>query len=206
LSTRNSHAKTGSQFTKELTKREQEFNRRFEKSFDLTGKDYSNIELQMAKVALSNMLGGIGYWHGYNKVHFGGDAIVPYGPHELFSAVPSRSYFPRGFLWDEGFHNMLIRKFDPDLSIEVLVSWLNTMSEDGWIPREMILGVPPEFIVQRTNVANPPSIFYVVDQMLSDEKLLAKYRDVWAGIYPRLVAWYRWLLRSQAGKKEGTFR
>lgn len=51
------------------------------------------------------------------------------------------------------------------------------MSEDGWIPREMILDeeaearVPAEFVVQRTSVANPPSIFYVVDQMLSDEKV-----------------------------------
>ncbi|KAK5967203.1 hypothetical protein GCK32_000216 [Trichostrongylus colubriformis] len=212
FNTRNYHAKTGSQFAKELAKREQDFERRFLQSFELEGKDFSEIELGMAKVALSNMLGGIGYWHGYNKVHLGGDTVIPYGPHELFSAVPSRSFFPRGFLWDEGFHNMLIRKYDPDLSVEILVSWLNTMSEDGWIPREMILGVeaeakvPAEFVLQRTNVANPPSIFYVFDQILNDEKMLKKYNKVFAGVYPRLEAWYRWLRRSQAGKKKGTFR
>ncbi|VDM60913.1 unnamed protein product [Angiostrongylus costaricensis] len=171
-------AKTGPKFQKELVKRELDFDSRFERIFHLEGKNYSPVELQMAKVALSNMLGGIGYWYGYNRVQKGGASVTtPYGPHELFSAVPSRSYFPRGFLWDEGFHNMLIRKFDPKLSLEILVSWLNTMSEDGWIPREMILGVeaeakvPTEFIVQRTNVANPPSIFYIVDQMLADKNV-----------------------------------
>ncbi|KAJ1349137.1 hypothetical protein KIN20_004591 [Parelaphostrongylus tenuis] len=86
------------------------------------------------------------------------------------------------------------------------------MSEDGWIPREMILGVeaeakvPAEFIVQRTNVANPPSIFYIVDQMLGDKNLVEKHGTILAGIYRRLEAWYRWLLKSQAGKKKGTFR
>ncbi|KAK6023399.1 mannosyl oligosaccharide glucosidase [Ostertagia ostertagi] len=177
FSTRNHHAKTGSQFTKELSKREEQFNQRFEQSFNLKGKGYSDIEVKMAKVALSNMLGGIGYWHGYNKfgdialfhlftsfqVHVGGETILPYGPHELFSAVPSRSFFPRGFLWDEGFHNMLIRRYDPELSLEILVSWLNTMSEDGWIPREMILGAEAEakvricycFTLSRASHVNP---------------------------------------------------
>ncbi|KAJ1349138.1 hypothetical protein KIN20_004592 [Parelaphostrongylus tenuis] len=115
FSTRHAQAKVGPQFQKELVKRESDFNNRFERSFHLEGKNYSPVELQMAKVALSNMLGGIGYWYGYNRVQKGGASVtVPYGPHELLSAVPSRSYFPRGFLWDEGFHNMLIRRFDPN--------------------------------------------------------------------------------------------
>ncbi|WKY05858.1 hypothetical protein Q1695_006234 [Nippostrongylus brasiliensis] len=212
FSTRRSQPKTGPRFTQELLKREREFNTRFGEAFNLERKNYNDVELTMAKVALSNMLGGIGYWHGYNKVHAGGGATTPYGPHELFSAVPSRSFFPRGFLWDEGFHNILIRKFDADLSLQILVSWLNTMSEDGWIPREMILGeeaeakVPSEFVVQRIDVANPPSIFYVVDQMLSDDRFIDKHGKVMAGVYQRLELWYRWLLKSQAGKKKGTFR
>ncbi|CAD6190810.1 unnamed protein product [Caenorhabditis auriculariae] len=88
--------------------------------FSLASKNYTTIQMDMGKVALSNMLGSIGYSFGYNKVNFS-HGIYEYGPQQLFSAVPSRPFFPRGFLWDEGFHTMLIRKFDPRLCLEIIV-------------------------------------------------------------------------------------
>lgn len=66
------------------------------------------------------MLGTISFAHGSNRVQSSYSSKQSfYGPHSLLSTCPSRSVFPRGFLWDEGFHQLLLMKFNPDLSLEV---------------------------------------------------------------------------------------
>ncbi|PAV63645.1 hypothetical protein WR25_05808 [Diploscapter pachys] len=204
---------TWKQFTAELERRAATFDKQFEKAYGLTNKKLNHIEAELARVALSNMLGSIGFWYGSNKVAVPGyNDPIPYGPHTLFSAIPSRPFFPRGFLWDEGFHNILISQFDSKLTLEILTSWMNVMEESGWIPREMILGeeaearVPPEFVLQRTNVANPPSMFYVVERLIQNKTFLEENQPLLKKIYKRLERWYNWLKTSQSGPKTGTFR
>ena len=85
----------------------------------------------------SNLVGGIGYFHGGSLVDrtgapeyeeqdegFWEDTAeararatpFPEGEKELFTCIPSRPFFPRGFLWDEGFHLIPVIDWDADLT------------------------------------------------------------------------------------------
>lgn len=100
-----------------------------------------------SQAMLSNLLGGIGYFYGdsrvdttdydENELDFYRTAsearaqnradVHPTNPVELFSMVPSRPFFPRGFLWDDGFHLLVVLDWDLDLTVEILMSWLARM-------------------------------------------------------------------------------
>lgn len=158
------------------------FDEKFEKVFSFnspyTGEQYKAF----GKDFIANLIGGVGYFHGDHLVdrtteidEEGDDDIgkfkklvgKPEGPFELFTAVPSRPFFPRGFYWDEGFHLIPILEYDFDFALEILKSWFDLIDEDGWIAREQILGpearlkVPNEFQVQNPNIANPPTLTLV---------------------------------------------
>ncbi|CAM9467730.1 unnamed protein product [Chrysoparadoxa australica] len=163
------------------------FNEEFDDTFGISStKGFDSRDTEAAQAALSNLLGGMGFWSGRNQIKDAGESFDAI----LFSAVPSRSFFPRGFLWDEGFHELLVSDWDELLSLDVIGHWLGVMhlpaahvqvvegaqqSQDsfgGWIPREQILGetsrrrVPAEFIPQDVNVANPPTLMLLVRKLL----------------------------------------
>ncbi|RWS05953.1 mannosyl-oligosaccharide glucosidase-like protein [Dinothrombium tinctorium] len=187
-----------------------DFENDFEAKFNLKSKGFKNGEIDFAKAALSNMLGGIGFFYGSSLVQSKyNEKPIRYGPLQLLTAVPSRSFFPRGFLWDEGFHNLLISKFNPRLSVSIIKSWLNLMNIEGWIPREVILGtdsearVPPEFIIQNNTNANPPALFLTLNSMIDSGTLEAAFISE---IFPRLELWYNWFNASQTGVKRSSYR
>ena len=46
----------------------------------------------------------------------------------LLSGSPSRAQFPRGFLWDEGFHGLVFRRWDEELFMDIALDWLSLQS------------------------------------------------------------------------------
>ncbi|CAH1390080.1 unnamed protein product [Nezara viridula] len=201
-------------FTRELNERIQAFHEKFENTFNLT--EYSLEEINFAKAVFSNLIGGIGYFYGASRVRSDHTKTpVPYWKAPLFTAVPSRSFFPRGFLWDEGFHGLLLAAWDLDLELDIMSHWFDLMNIEGWIPREQILGqealakVPEEFVTQTNTNANPPTFFLTLrfimenyaDRLTEEDRLGALER-----LYPRLVAWFDWFNNSQTGNIGGSYR
>merc|ERR1712099_94595 len=92
-----------------------------------TGRKYiAPGEMQLAHYALSNLIGGVGYWYGNQIWQMRPNHPPQYTPDmTLLSAVPSRSFFPRGFLWDEGFHQLLIMNWDERITYDVILHWFS---------------------------------------------------------------------------------
>jgi len=150
------------------------------------GSDRAIME-KTASFALSNHLGSMVYTHG--SITYEPDSESPVfkaepgrrgQPHlketdtlPLFSGVPSRSFFPRGFLWDEGFHLLLTCRWDTSLCVDSLSHWMRWVTPSGWIPREMFLGkesrlgVEQKWWTQYEAHANPPSIVLPIDYLLT---------------------------------------
>nr|XP_009858246.1 mannosyl-oligosaccharide glucosidase-like [Ciona intestinalis] len=207
---------SGETFTQELAQWKEKFDQNFEERFPLKDKGYDSAKIAFAKAMLSNMVGGIGYFYGHSLVQSENQKTpVKYWDAGLLTAVPSRSFFPRGFLWDEGFHQLLISKWDRTISEEIIEHWLNLLNKDGWIPREQILGeearskVPAEFVVQQNKNANPPTLFLAIESILKgfnkdeinehDTRFLKK-------IFPRLEVWYKWFNTTQVGTAPFSYR
>lgn len=199
-----------------------------------------NQTVEHAKICLSSLLGGIGYFQGSPSIGNGidvssnatdlatdRDSSLTHSTITLLTGTPSRAIFPRGFLWDEGFHQLVMVRWNPAITLQILQDWLNALhffddgvKDDqlgvvGWVPREMILGeaarrrVPDEFIDQRVNIANPPTFFLVIDHLLdslpsSQQKslILSSLHD----LFPRLVAWLNGFLQTQQGLESHSFR
>lgn len=173
---------TSTVLDKGLSEASENFDRMFKAVYDPQPPFHDKIYTKFSQSMLSNLLGGIGYFSGTSMVNSdliaekesstsSEEHVKERGPYKLFSAVPSRPFFPRGFLWDEGFHLQIIVSWDLDLAASILASWLDLMDDNGWIAREQILGdearskVPAEFRTQYQTYANPPTLFLAFQEM-----------------------------------------
>jgi mannosyl-oligosaccharide glucosidase len=123
---------SGQVFDSVLQDWQEKFNKKFEEKFKLREKNFSSTAINMAQSALSNLIGGIGFFSGQSMVKsFNNKEHVLYWNSNLYTAVPSRSFFPRGFLWDEGFHNILISEWDLEITKDIIGHWLDLMNAEG---------------------------------------------------------------------------
>ncbi|EMC96451.1 glycoside hydrolase family 63 protein [Baudoinia panamericana UAMH 10762] len=232
---------TSSDLTKAITSVVGAFDKKYRSVLAPKSPYTSSDYLRFSKSLFSNLIGGIGYFYGDQLIDRSYDPAYEEenegfyhdtaearglnrqaleGPYELFTSIPSRPFFPRGFLWDEGFHLLPIIDWDPELVMQVVSSWFGTMDEDGWIAREQILGaearskVPVDFQVQYPHYANPPTLFMVLEALLdkfatssdasgSTQQVLAdgdKILKAWLKeMYPLLQRHFQWYRRTQWG-------
>ncbi|TNN08126.1 Mannosyl-oligosaccharide glucosidase [Schistosoma japonicum] len=209
----------GDSFTRELSEQSRMFHEYFLERFHVDLTKFSDRQANLSKIAISNLLGGIGYFYGTSLVRNTniGPEPVPNWSSGLFTATPSRPNFPRGFLWDEGFHGLILARWDPNLAMETVGSWLDLMNAHGWIPREQILGwearskVPSEFVIQSSDVANPPSLILTVEALLDRLPRLTvseanEFRRWSMLVLPRLHVWYQWFNTTQIGSVRLSYR
>jgi len=182
-----------------LALHEASFVSKFEAVWGLEQKGFDATARELGMFAQSNLLGGMGFFAGrvQTKTSEAGSSSGSSGnevfsePMALFSATPSRSFFPRGFAWDEGFHQLLLQKWDAPLAADSLAHWLGTLRghsssssssmansgssncPGGWLPREQVLGeaatrrVPSEFLAQDVAVGNPPTLLLLLDALVT---------------------------------------
>jgi mannosyl-oligosaccharide glucosidase len=206
-------AKYVSKFDQLKESHSKSFESKFKQLFPTLYQQFQNQYIDLAHYALSNLIGGIGYFHGQSIVNDAPDdeeALFEWRYYQddeesernlsayeskrqartkiknaqsLLTSTPSRSHFPRGFLWDEGFQLLLVQMWDSDLSLDILKSWYQLMDQDGWIAREQILGeearskVPREFQEQSSFIANPPAILISIQQALGMLKSSTVFED-----------------------------
>ncbi|KAK2438022.1 mannosyl-oligosaccharide glucosidase GCS1 [Trifolium repens] len=214
----------GASLSNELKYKEQAYDEKIEKIFNLAEKvDLESISV--GKAAVGNLLGGIGYFYGQSKIALSRTLndreqvdYLSYWPAELYTAVPCRPIFPRGFLWDEGFHQLVIWRWDVHISLDIIGHWLDLMNIDGWIPREQILGaealsrIPEEYVAQHPTNGNPPTLFLALSGIINalknnefneiDRSEISLFME---RAFGRLEAWFQWLNNTQSGEQMSSY-
>ncbi|PZC73964.1 hypothetical protein B5X24_HaOG208490 [Helicoverpa armigera] len=211
----------GEKYTKALEAKKTSFDIEFEEKFKLDEKGYPPHDVAIARAALANTLGGVGYFFGAGRVQSQYTREpVPYWRAPLYTGVPSR--------WSN------------DIQMDIAAHWLDLINVEGWIPREQILGsealarVPKEFVVQSNAAANPPMLLIqlahfvkirpelfvsgskhrsTLDRMFSRLQIRpelfvsgSKHRSTLDRMFSRLQAWYQWFQTTQKGDEPTSYR
>ena len=174
--------------------------------------------LSLSFETISNLLGGLTYYHGNLSTI---NTKIKHGEKGVFCSTPSREKFPRGFLWDEGFHLAILCKWDQFLCSLIVENWLDLMDIDGWIAREQIRNIENAqkvehiFVHQDFFEANPPTLIFGILTLISEtennlkklemtEKSLKqkRFKDFICRLYKKLKLWFVWMMDTQTDINE----
>lgn len=187
-------------------------------------RQWSEEELDTGRYALGNLLSSITYMHGDQQIYDlkAGSVISPPEMSKLtgITIVPDRPDHAQGYLWDDGFHQQLVRHWDLDWSLSILKSWFTKafngtaengkQIDDGWIPRQLILGdevrwsARPSSWPQVPGTANPPTHIWVLEGILEtgNASLVDSFSaEIWSSLDRNL----QWYIRTQASSITGFF-
>lgn len=124
-----------------------EFEKKFDQSFAVTnfikGGDLDIDEYkEFARQVLSSLLYGLSYFEGNAFAQDPNTGRVwELKDRKLLTFIPSKSGFPRGFYWDEAFHQMVNLYWNKELFESITRYWYNLQNETtGWIAREQLIG------------------------------------------------------------------
>ena len=119
-------------YEKELNKRVVSFGQEFEQKFELRKKGFNDSEIGFAQSVVSEMVGSVSYYSGNLSVWSPGlSKNKVYGPLQILSGLPSRPVFANPYLWDDGFHNRVIQRWNSQLSLTIIKSWFDLINVEG---------------------------------------------------------------------------
>ena len=152
-------------------------------------KNLSSQQLTCGQSALSNLVSGIAYISTQFKAQPLKDS--PNKEKQLYASTKSKILPAEGDLWTEGFHDVLLCKWNKDICLDIIDSWLSYQRDNGWIPNKIPLDKDFEdFKDPSFNPLYPPTIFMAISDLLDENKSLTdpvKYRLKLQ--YPKLQKW-----------------
>ena len=120
-----------------------------------------------------NLYGGVTFYFGRLYTQ---NSLLIHRQDFSYTFTPSRLIFPRSFLWDDGFHQMVVVKYNPKIVIQMLEGWVRKIDTFGWIGREQIRGyemsaMMPDstYIFQDWFEMNPPTLMLPILYLIQNQ-------------------------------------
>lgn len=149
---------------------------------------------------IANLYGGMTFYFGRLYTQ---NSLILHRQDFSYTFTPSRLIFPRSFLWDDGFHQMVTVHYNPDLVMDMLEGWMRKIDMFGWVGREQIRGgeisaqMPDAtYVFQDWFEMNPPTLLIPILHLINNP--CPKTHNFLHTNFANLERWYRYLKSTQS--------